>query len=99
MDRRHPEQPPSTGTGIGVILVVLEGRALTEESGVIPPAMIRLFNYFALFLAAVVGIVVFDDDPSAVSTQEWILFAVMVYAAVAFFRSYRELMRDSHGGG
>lgn len=59
--------------------------------------MTRLINYFLLFLAAVVGIVVFDDDPTSVSIQEWILFAVMIYAAVSFFRIYREMVRDRYG--
>ena len=51
-----------------------------------------MFNYFALFTAAVIGIVVLDDDPTSVSIQEWVLFAVMIYAAVSFFRGYRELI-------
>ena len=59
--------------------------------------MIWLLNYFALFLAAVVGIVVFDDDPTGVSLQEWVLFAVMIYAALSFFRVYRRIVRDQLG--
>lgn len=59
--------------------------------------MIRLINYFALFLAAVIGIVVFDDDPTSVSLQEWVLFAVMVYAALSFFRLYREILQNQYG--
>jgi hypothetical protein len=59
--------------------------------------MMRLFNYFALFLVAVLGIVVLDDDPTGVSIQEWVLFAVMLYAAVGFFRCYRRLVWDSRG--
>ena len=51
-----------------------------------------MFNYFALFTAAVIGIVVLDEDPTSVSIQEWILFAIMIYAAVSFFRIYRELI-------
>jgi Ca2+/Na+ antiporter len=47
-------------------------------------------NYFLLFTAAIIGIVVLDEDPTSVSIQEWVLFAVMIYAAVAFFRRYRE---------
>lgn len=49
-----------------------------------------MFNYVALFTVAVLGIVFFDEDPTGVSVQEWILFAVMIYAAVSFFRKYRE---------
>ncbi len=59
--------------------------------------MIRLVNYFALFLAAVIGIVVFDDDPTGVSLQEWILFVVMIYAALSFVRIYREIVREHYG--
>jgi hypothetical protein len=49
-----------------------------------------MFNYVALFTVSVVGIVFLDDDPTSVSPQEWLLFAVMVYAAVQFFRLYRK---------
>lgn len=57
--------------------------------------MFWLFNYFALFLAATIGIVVFDDDPTGVSPQEWVLFAVMLYAALSFVKRYRALVEDS----
>lgn len=56
--------------------------------------MFSLFNSFALFLAATVGIVVFDDDPTGVSPQEWVLFAVMLYAAWSFVKRYREILGD-----
>lgn len=59
--------------------------------------MVWLLNYFALFVAAVVGIVVFDDDPTGVSLQEWVLFAVMLYAGWSFFRIYRRLVREQYG--
>lgn len=59
--------------------------------------MIWLLNYFVLFVAAVVGIVVFDDDPTGVSLQEWVLFVVMIYAALSFFRIYRRIVRDQYG--
>ncbi|HWO99245.1 MAG TPA: hypothetical protein VNL74_01280 [Methylococcus sp.] len=52
-----------------------------------------MINYFLLFLAAVVGIVVFDDDRTSVSVQEWVLFAIMLYAALSFFRRYRDHLR------
>ena len=50
-----------------------------------------MYNYFALAIVSTVGIVFFDDDPSSVSVQEWILYAVLIYAAVGFFRTYFEL--------
>jgi hypothetical protein len=50
-----------------------------------------------LFVAAVVGIVVFDDDPTGVSLQEWVLFAVMLYAGWSFFRIYRRMVREQYG--
>lgn len=59
--------------------------------------MVWLVNYFALFVAAVVGIVVFDDDPTGVSLQEWVLFAVMLYAGWSFFRIYRRMVREQYG--
>jgi hypothetical protein len=49
-----------------------------------------MLNYFALSLVSTVGIVFFDDDPSSVSAQEWILYAVLLYSAVGFFRALFE---------
>lgn len=54
-----------------------------------------MINYFLVFLAAVAGIVFFDEDPTSVSVQEWVLFAVMIYAALSFMRLYREHVRNS----
>lgn len=59
--------------------------------------MLSLFNYFALFLVSIVGIVVFDDDPTGVSVQEWIFFGVMAYSAYAILRGFQRLLRE-HGG-
>ena len=53
----------------------------------------NMLNYFLLILASIIGIVVLDDDPSAVSLQEWIFFGVMIYAALGFFREYHERMQ------
>ncbi len=50
-----------------------------------------MYNYFALSLVSTIGIVILDDDPSIVSTQEWILYAVLIYAAVGFVRKFIEL--------
>lgn len=55
-----------------------------------------MINSFALFLISVIGIVVFDDDPTGVSIQEWVFFAIMLYAAVSMFRRMREYL--SNGG-
>jgi hypothetical protein len=59
--------------------------------------MFGLFNYLALFLVSVFGIVVLDDDPTGVSVQEWIFFAIMLYSAVAILRYFQEYIRN--GGG
>jgi len=53
-----------------------------------------MYNYFALSFAALVGIIVFDDDPTGVSPQEWILYAVLVYSAFSFFRRYLAHIRQ-----
>jgi hypothetical protein len=50
-----------------------------------------MVNYFALALVSTVGIVFFDDDPGSVSIQEWILYAVLIYAAVGFVRKFIEM--------
>jgi len=49
-----------------------------------------MINYFILVLVATAGIVVIDDDPTSVSLQEWILFGVLIYAAVSFLKLYIE---------
>ena len=53
-----------------------------------------MFNYIALLTVAMVGIVFFDDDPTSVSIQEWVLFAIMIYAAGHLYRLFRELAND-----
>lgn len=53
-----------------------------------------MYNYFALALVATFGIVFLDDDPSGVSVQEWILYAVLLYSALGFFRGLIELGRN-----
>jgi len=52
-----------------------------------------MLNYFAMALVATIGIVFLDDNPAAVSNQEWILYAVLLYAAVGFFRRFLEAAR------
>ncbi|MDD2769304.1 MAG: hypothetical protein PHT19_11260 [Methylococcus sp.] len=48
-----------------------------------------MLNYALIVAAALAGIILFDDDPTSVSIQEWILFAVMIYAAASFMRLHR----------
>ncbi|AAU93052.1 MULTISPECIES: hypothetical protein [Methylococcus] len=48
-----------------------------------------MFNYAVIVTAALAGIVLVDDDPTSVSLEEWVLFAVMIYAASSFMRLYR----------
>lgn len=55
-----------------------------------------MLNYFALSLVSTIGIVFFDDDPTSVSVQEWILYAVLIYSALGFFREYLKLIKDDH---
>jgi hypothetical protein len=52
-----------------------------------------MYNNFFLALVSVIGIVFFDDDPSGVSIQEWILFAIMIYAAIGFYRRFKEYVQ------
>lgn len=61
-----------------------------DNQGCVP-----MINYFLLIMAAVVGIVVFDDDPSGVSIQEWVLFAVMLYALRGLLISLRKFIREN----
>ena len=55
--------------------------------------MLSLFNYFALFVVSAIGVIVLDDDPTGVSVEEWLFYGVMLYSAVSFFRSYRDLLK------
>jgi hypothetical protein len=52
-----------------------------------------MYNYFALALVSTFGIVFLDDDPSGVSVQEWILYAVLLYSALGFFRCLIEIAK------
>lgn len=54
-----------------------------------------MYNYFALVVVSTLAIVFLDDDPASVSTQEWILYAVLIYAAIGFVRAYLDLMSRS----
>jgi len=54
-----------------------------------------MFNYFALFMVSVIGIVVLDDDPAGVSPQEWVFFAVMLYSAVNLLKIFRQYLHES----
>lgn len=57
-----------------------------------------ILNYFALILVSVFGIVFLDDDITRVSIQEWILFAVMIYAVRGIFHHYRDLLSKERRG-
>ncbi|BBL75917.1 hypothetical protein [Methylomagnum ishizawai] len=54
-----------------------------------------MVNYLLMIVASVAGIVVLDEDPSSVSPQEWILFAVMAYSTVGLLRKLQEFIRDN----
>lgn len=53
-----------------------------------------MVNNLALFIVSVLGIIVLDDDPTAVSAQEWIFFGVMVYSAISLIRLARQFFED-----
>jgi len=55
--------------------------------------LLTLLSYFALFTVSAIAMIVFDDDPTGVSVEEWLLFAVMIYSAFSFFRTYRDLTK------
>ena len=50
-----------------------------------------MFNHVALLTVAIIGMVFLDDDPTSVSIQEWVLFAIMIYAASQLYRRFRDL--------
>jgi len=50
-----------------------------------------MLNSIALVIVSTIGIVFFDDDPSSVSVQEWILYAVLIYASIDCLRKFVEL--------
>lgn len=43
--------------------------------------MLSVISYFLALVTAVVVMVWTDDDPTTVSMVEWVLFAVMLFAA------------------
>jgi hypothetical protein len=49
-----------------------------------------MYNYFALAVVSTLAIVFLDEDPTSVSIQEWILYGILIYAALGFFRAYYE---------
>ncbi len=55
-----------------------------------------MYSYLALILVSVMSMIVLDEDPTNVSPVEWVLFAVMAYAALGFFRLYQERERERH---
>jgi len=57
-----------------------------------------MLNSIALVIVSTVGIVFFDDDPSSVSTQEWVLYAVLIYASLDCLRKFAELARRDRDG-
>jgi hypothetical protein len=57
-----------------------------------------MYNNFALALVSTIGIVFFDDDPSSVSIQEWVLYAILLYAAVGFLREFLALAAKEKDG-
>ncbi len=56
------------------------------------PKSEAMYNYFALALIATVGIVFLDDNPDSVSVQDWILYAVLIFAAIGFLRKYLDII-------
>jgi hypothetical protein len=53
-----------------------------------------MYNHFALALVALIGIVFLDDDPGSVSIQEWVLYGVLMYAAISFFIRYMRMIEE-----
>ena len=49
-----------------------------------------MLSHFLLALAASVGIIVMDEDPTSVSPEEWVLYALLLYSAFSFLRFYIE---------
>ncbi|MEN8261241.1 MAG: hypothetical protein ABFS02_11760 [Pseudomonadota bacterium] len=54
-----------------------------------------MISYLGLVIASTAIILVFDDDPTAVSPLEWVMFAVLIYSGWSVYRIIRQLYRDN----
>ena len=57
-----------------------------------------MLNYVALILVAVIGMSVLDDDRTSVSTEEWIIYAVMMFAAWKLVQAMIKYIQENEGG-
>lgn len=57
-----------------------------------------MLNYVALILVAVIGMSVLDDDRTSVSTEEWIIYAVMLFAAWKLVQAMIKYIQENEGG-
>lgn len=57
-----------------------------------------MLNYVALIIVAVIGMSVLDDDRTSVSTEEWIIYAVMMFAAWKLVQAMIKYIQENEGG-
>ena len=62
------------------------------------PAGTPMLNYVLLIVAGAIGMSVLDSDPTAVSLEEWAIYAVMLYAAWKLVEAMIQWIRDNEGG-
>ena len=57
-----------------------------------------MLNYVLLIVAGAIGMSVLDSDPTAVSLEEWAIYAVMLYAAWKLVEAMIRYIQENDGG-
>jgi hypothetical protein len=57
-----------------------------------------MFNYVAMIIVCVLGMSILDDDRTKVSPEEWVIYAVMLFATWKLIQAMIQHIRDHEGG-
>ena len=57
-----------------------------------------MLNYAAMIVIGVLGMSILDTDRTSVSTEEWAIYAVIMFAAWKLVQAMIQWIRDNEGG-
>ena len=57
-----------------------------------------MLNYAAMIVIGVLGMSILDTDRTSVSTEEWAIYAVILFAAWKLVQAMIQWIRDNEGG-
>lgn len=57
-----------------------------------------MLNYVAMIVIGVLGMSILDTDRTSVSTEEWAIYAVILFAAWKLVQAMIQWIRDNEGG-